>query len=62
MDRDLGHGKIVLHQKEDDSVQLRDNLSYIWCACSKPAVEIVEDLHGTVYEFKCVSCYKIFNS
>lgn len=34
-----GHGEIVIHQNEDGSVQLRDNLSRFWCACGQPAIK-----------------------
>lgn len=49
----MGHGDVVLHQNEDGSVQLRDNLSRIWCACGQPAVEYFNsDLPQ--YRFKCM--------
>lgn len=30
-------GDLVLHQKEDGSVQYRDDLSFMWCVCGKGA-------------------------
>lgn len=52
---DLGHGPIVLMQKEDGDVQLRDNLSMLWCACSKPAVHHFPQ-NIQPYQFKCIKC------
>lgn len=49
---------IVLHQKEDGSVQLRDNISFLYCACGSPAVEQIEENKDTVHEFMCIKCYK----
>ncbi|MCY7485794.1 hypothetical protein [Paenibacillus alvei] len=52
---DKGHGKIVLHHNEDGSLQLRDNLSMMWCACGGAAVEYyAEELPQ--YQFKCIKC------
>jgi hypothetical protein len=48
-----GHGPIVLHQNEDGSVQLRDNLSRMWCACGQPAVDHF-DGYLPQYQFKCI--------
>lgn len=62
MSGDLGHGKVVLHQKEDGSVQLRDSLSFLWCACGKPAVERAKEEIDTIYEFQCVKCDKEYDS
>ncbi len=62
MSKNTDHGEVVLHQKEDGSVQLRDNLSFLWCACGRPAVERVEAECDTVYEFQCIDCNKKYNS
>lgn len=62
MSRNLGHGEIVLHQKEDGSVQLRDSLSFLWCACGKPAVEREKKEINSIYEFQCIKCNKEYNS
>jgi hypothetical protein len=51
------NGPVVLHQKEDGSVQLRDNLSFLWCSCGKPAVEQIEENKDTIHEFKCITCF-----
>ncbi|WP_079908253.1 hypothetical protein [Paenibacillus sp. 32352] len=50
-----GHGSILLHENEDGSVQLRDNLSRLWCACGRPAVHY---FNGALpqYQFKCIKC------
>ncbi|PWK03954.1 ASCH/PUA domain-containing protein [Tumebacillus permanentifrigoris] len=47
-------GPIILHQKEDGSLQLRDNLSRFWCACGAPAVHQIEEQANTIYEFLCI--------
>lgn len=49
---EMGHGPIVLQQNKDGSVQLRDKLTRIWCACGKPAVEYFNDCWPP-YQFKC---------
>lgn len=48
-----GHGPVVLMQQEDGSVQLRDNLSRLWCACGKPAVHY-EAENDPPYQFRCI--------
>ncbi|WP_138755785.1 hypothetical protein [Paenibacillus sinopodophylli] len=48
-----GHGPIVIHQNEDGSVQLRDNLTRFWCACGQPAVEHFEN-ELPQYRFQCI--------
>lgn len=50
---DKGHGPIVLHQNEDGSVQLRDNLSRLWCACGQPAVEYFIS-NEAPHDFQCI--------
>ncbi|WP_268623918.1 hypothetical protein [Paenibacillus alvei] len=52
---DKGHGKIVLMQQEDGSLQLRDNLSRFWCACGGAAVEY-NDNNQPPYQFQCIKC------
>ena len=51
-----GHGDIVLMQQEDGSVQLRDNLSRLWCACGRPAVHYASDVELPQYQFQCIKC------
>lgn len=50
-----GHGPVVLHQNEDGSLQLRDNLTRLWCACGGAAIEYYGD-ELPQYQFKCVKC------
>lgn len=52
---DQGHGKVVLHQNENGSMQLRDILSRLWCACGGAAVDYFRD-ELPQYRFKCIKC------
>lgn len=58
MSEERQHGPVVLMQKEDGSLQLRDNLSMLWCACSAPAVHHSKEAEGTIHEFLCVRCFR----
>ena len=48
-----GHGTVVIHQNEDGSVQLRDNLTRFWCACGTAAVDYFEN-ELPQYRFQCI--------
>lgn len=48
---------IILHQKEDGSLQLRDSLHFLWCACGKPAVHCFPDEEDH-WRFQCILCAK----
>ncbi|HIW33480.1 MAG TPA: hypothetical protein IAA29_11915 [Candidatus Paenibacillus intestinavium] len=52
---DNRHGEIILHQNEDGSVQLRDNLSRFWCACGGAAVHR-DFTELPPHDFKCIKC------
>jgi hypothetical protein len=53
----IDHSKVVLHQKEDGTVQLRDDISFLWCACGNPAVEYVKE-NESPYQYLCNKCFK----
>ena len=48
-------GALTIHQNEDGTIQLKDDLSRLWCACGKPAISYnLED--DPIYKFKCAKC------
>lgn len=47
----------TLHQKEDGSLQLRDRLHFLFCACGKPAVHYFPDEEDH-WRFQCNLCAK----
>jgi hypothetical protein len=57
----IDYSKVVLHQKEDGSVQLRDHISFLWCACGNPAVEQVPE-NEQPYDFQCAECFEEDNA
>jgi hypothetical protein len=56
-DTAIDHSKVVLHQKEDGTVQLRDDISFLWCACGSQAVEYVKE-NESPYQYLCNKCFK----
>jgi hypothetical protein len=56
-DTAIDPSKVVLHQKEDGTLQLRDDISFLWCACGNPAVEYVPE-NESPYQYLCSKCFK----
>ncbi|CAM4399913.1 DUF1653 domain-containing protein [Bacillus manliponensis] len=48
-------GELVLVQKEDGSLQYRDDLSHMWCACGKGANNYFPE-NLDIYQFQCEKC------
>ncbi|MFD2172400.1 DUF3850 domain-containing protein [Tumebacillus lipolyticus] len=58
MSEERQHGPVVLMQRDDGTLQLRDNLTRLWCACGAPAVYHIKEDEGTIHEFHCVRCFR----
>jgi hypothetical protein len=56
-DTAIDPSKVVLHQKEDGTLQLRDDISFLWCVCGNPAVEYVKE-NESPYQYLCNKCFK----